>query len=120
MTTRSKQTDERPFNGYIGDIERDTTKNREYRRVINTTKEQQLVVMHVKAGQTVPRSGEPEQHEATTQFIRIEEGTGSAEIDHRTVHLHPGMALQIPAKTSHLLRADTDLFLYTLYSPPHH
>lgn len=106
---------------YAGNIEEETVENEAYRRVVATTEQQQLVFMHVKAHQTVPRSKVPETHDDTTQFIRVEKGSGLAVIDGKTVVLGPDVAVLVPAKTKHILKASGEgLWLYTLYAPPHH
>lgn len=106
---------------YAGNIEQDTLENEAYRQVVSTTEQQQLVFMRIQAHQTVPRSKVPEVHEKTTQFIRVEKGSGLAVIDGKTVVLGPDVALLIPAGTKHILKASGEgLWLYTLYAPPHH
>lgn len=106
---------------FAGNIDLITTENGEYRKVIHTTEQQQLVLMHVKPHQTVPRSKVPEVHEHTTQFIRIEKGSGMAIVGDQTIILKPDIALHIPSKTKHILKASGEgLWLYTLYAPPHH
>jgi len=100
------------------DIEKVTLKNKNYRKVLTTTKQQQLVVMNVPAGDDIKM----EKHPHTTQFIRVEKGKGLAQIGNQRFHLKDGSALVIPANTwHHIMNTGTsDLKLYTIYSPPEH
>lgn len=103
--------------GFKGDIEKLTCENQHYRRVIFTTKEQQLVLMRLRPREEIGL----ERHPRTSQFLRIEEGTGSAVIGKRRYRLQPGSALLVPASIWHNVVAGREgLALYTIYSPPHH
>ena len=55
--------------GYLTNIEQETTKNRNFRKVLFTAKHHQLVVMSLKPGEDI---GE-EVHDVD-QFIRVEQG----------------------------------------------
>lgn len=101
---------------YKANIERLTLDNLFYRRVLYTTEQTQLVVMSLDKGEEIGM----EKHEYTTQFIRIEDGSGVAYIDDQQYNLRSGDALVIPANTYHNIKATTYLKLYTLYSPPEH
>jgi len=103
--------------GYVTNIEKDTLANEDYRRVLYTAKNSQLVLMNVKPGDEIGM----EVHELD-QFIRVEEGTGKAILDGVEHVLKDGTAVVIPAGTNHNVvnTGDTDLKLYTIYSPPEH
>jgi mannose-6-phosphate isomerase-like protein (cupin superfamily) len=101
------------------DIEKETIKNRDYRRVIYTVpKSMQLVLMSISRGQDIPT----EIHPHTTQFIRIEKGLGIATIDGKEYALGDGVAITIPPGAKHRIQSvgKTPLKLYTIYTPPEH
>lgn len=101
-------------------IEDETKKNLNYRQVITTTPQMQLVLMSIR--DHVPR----EIHHHLTQFIRVEGGQGLAilELEGETlkIELNPNIAIIIPPETYHTIvnTGNEDLKLYTLYSPPDH
>ena len=103
--------------GYITNIEKATKENEDYRRVLYTSKNSQLVLMSIKPGDEI---GE-EVHELD-QFIRIEEGRGKAVLDGVETEIEDDYAVVIPAGTNHNIvnTGDTDMKLYTIYSPPEH
>ena len=104
--------------GYVTNIENDTLENKDFRRVLYTAKNSQLVLMNLRANEEI---GE-EIHDLD-QFIRIEAGQGLALIDGGAHRLSDGYAVIIPAGTRHnvINVSDTEeLKLYTLYSPPEH
>lgn len=105
--------------GYVTDIERDTLENEDYRRVLFTGKNTQLVLMTLQPGEEIGR----EVHEEHDQFIRVEAGTGSVQLNREQHHLADGSAVVIPAGVEHNVintSKDDPLRLYTLYSPPEH
>lgn len=104
--------------GFVTNIEEDTLENQDFRRVLYTAKNSQLVLMSLRANEEI---GE-EVHELD-QFIRIEAGQGLAVLDGVAHRLSDGSAVVIPAGTKHnvINVSDTEeLKLYTLYSPPEH
>lgn len=105
---------------YYGDIEQDTLENTDYRRVLHTSQQQQLVVMSI----TPEDGGIPSEiHPHTSQFIRVEAGTGYVLLNgQHKVPLEQHKALLINAGVQHAVAAtgDEPLKLYTIYSPPHH
>ena len=104
--------------GFVTNIEEDTLGNEDFRRVLYTARNSQLVLMNLRAKEEI---GE-EVHELD-QFIRVEAGQGLAVLDGVAHRLSDGSAVVIPAGTKHnvinVSDAD-DLKLYTLYSPPEH
>jgi mannose-6-phosphate isomerase-like protein (cupin superfamily) len=105
--------------GYVTNIERDTLDNDDYRRVLFTGKNTQLVLMTLQPGEEIGR----EVHEEHDQFIRVEAGTGVASLDGKEHALGDGSAVVIPAGVEHnVVNTSTGepLRLYTLYSPPEH
>jgi len=104
--------------GYVGNIEDVTKENDNFRKVIYTGKNSQLVVMSIAPGEDI---GE-EVHELD-QFIRIEKGTGKAILDGVEHELEDDFAVVIPAGMKHNVINTSDhkdMKLYTVYSPPEH
>jgi mannose-6-phosphate isomerase-like protein (cupin superfamily) len=110
--------------GWIGDIETATLENSNFRKVLFTGEHTQLTVMRLAAGEDIGL----EVHNNLDQFIRIESGTGRAELGPaedqitETHDVSDDWALIIPAGTWHNVTntGDGDLKLYSLYSPPEH
>ena len=82
--------------GYIVNIEKVTEENNNFRKVLYTAKNSQLVVMSLKPNEDI---GE-EVHDLD-QFIRIEEGEGKAILDGVEHLIEDGSAVVIPAGTNH-------------------
>ena len=101
---------------YKGNIETQTINNEAYRKVLFTTKQTQLVLMHLNAGEEIGS----EVHPHVTQFFRFEKGTGVVTLGKSKLRVKDGDAVVVPAGTRHNVRATKDLKLYTLYSPPQH
>jgi len=104
--------------GYSGNIENITRENSDYRRVLYTAKNCQLVVMHLKPGEEI---GEEVHH--VDQFLRFEAGQGKAFIDGNEYAVSDGDAIIVPAGSKHNVintSSDTPLKLYSIYSPPQH
>ena len=107
------------MNGYVTNIEADALANTDYRRVLFTGANTQLVLMTLQPGEEIGL----EQHEGHDQFIRIESGTGIGVLDGKKHSLSDGVALVIPSGAEHnvINTSKTEpLRLYTLYSPPEH
>jgi mannose-6-phosphate isomerase-like protein (cupin superfamily) len=104
--------------GYVEDIEARTLENEDFRRVLYTGKNLQLVLMSIAPGDEI---GE-EVHEDRDQFFRIEEGEGEVVIDGKTHEIADDDAIIVPAGARHNVRnvGDVPLKLYTLYGPPEH
>lgn len=103
---------------YIINIEKATEKNTDYRRVLYTSKNSQLVVMSLKPGEEI---GEEVHH--LDQFIRFEKGSGTLVLNGKDSYaVQADDAVVIPQGTLHnvINTGSTDLKLYTLYSPPEH
>ena len=104
---------------YTVNIEKETLKNKMYRKVLYTDEFQQLVVMCLDRGEDIPL----EMHGDGTQFIRIESGKGYAILKgKRKVLLKDGVSLTIsPGEPHYVTQTGTEpLKLYTIYSPPEH
>jgi mannose-6-phosphate isomerase-like protein (cupin superfamily) len=104
--------------GFVTNIENDTLENKDFRRVLYTAKNSQLVLMCLQPNEEIG-----EEIHNLDQFIRIEAGQGLAVIDGGAHRLSDGSAVIIPAGAKHnvINVSDTEeLKLYTLYSPPEH
>jgi len=103
--------------GYITNIEKATAENADYRRVLYTAKNSQLVLMSLRAGEEI---GEETHH--LDQFIRVEEGKCKVILDGVESIMEKDYAVVIPAGTKHnvINIGETDLKLYSIYSPPEH
>lgn len=104
--------------GFIGDIEEQTEANHDFRRVLFTGPQLQLVVMALQPGEEL---GE-EIHPGTDQFFRVEEGKGMIWMDGRETRIESDMAIVVPAGMRHNVKntGHKPLKLYTLYAPPQH
>uniref|UniRef100_A0A6C0EMC0 Cupin type-2 domain-containing protein n=1 Tax=viral metagenome TaxID=1070528 RepID=A0A6C0EMC0_9ZZZZ len=102
---------------YKGNIEKQTLRNRYYRRVLFTSKEMQLVLMKIRPRDEIGM----EVHPKTSQFIRVEGGKGYAVVAGKRYNLKNGDALLVPSKTKHnIIAGKRGLRLYTIYAPPEH
>lgn len=104
--------------GYIDNIEKVTKENDNFRKVLYTGKNSQLVVMNLKPGEEIGQ----EVHDLD-QFIRIEEGQGKAVLGEKEYLVEDDWALVVPSGTNHNIvntSPDRNLKLYTIYSPPEH
>lgn len=104
--------------GYVDDIEDVTEENEDFRRVLYTGRNLQLVVMSLPPGCDI---GE-EVHEDRDQFFRFEEGEGEVHIDGVVHEVEDDIAVIVPAGARHNVvnTGDEPLKLYTLYAPPEH
>ena len=103
--------------GFVKNIEEISVKNEEFRRVLYTAKNCQLVVMALKPTEEIGM----EVHKLD-QFFRVEEGTGEAVLNDVRTSINSGFAVLVPAGTNHnIINTGTvPLKLYTLYAPPNH
>ena len=105
--------------GFKTNIERDTLKNKNFRKVIYTGANSQLVLMSLKPKEEIGLETHPE----NDQFLRFEGGTGRVVIDDSKYSVKDGDAVVIPAGAKHNVvntSATDELKIYTIYSPPHH
>ena len=104
--------------GYVDNIERVTVANEDFRRVLYTGKNLQLVLMTLPPGCDI---GE-EVHDDRDQFFRIEEGAGIIRIDGVDNRVEDDFAVIVPAGARHNVINDGEapLRLYTIYGPPEH
>jgi len=105
--------------GFVTDIETETVKNTDFRRVLYTGKFSQLVLMCLKPGEEIGA----EVHDDIDQFFRFEEGEGAVVIDGVKHAVRDGSAVVVPSGANHNVlntSKTADLKLYTIYSPPEH
>ena len=103
---------------YLGDIEKETIENTDYRRVLYTSSYTQLVVMSIEPGDEIG-----EEVHGLDQFIRVEKGSGKAILNGSDEYDLPAdHAVIVPAGMKHNIvnNGEEALKLYSLYSPPEH
>jgi mannose-6-phosphate isomerase-like protein (cupin superfamily) len=104
--------------GYVGDIEKISEENENFRKVIYTARYSQLVVMSLKPGEDIG-----EEVHGLDQFLRVEEGEGKTVLDGVEHEIKDGFAIVVPAGMRHNIvntsKART-MKLYTVYAPPNH
>lgn len=103
--------------GFVKNIEDIAIKNTDFRQVLYTARNCQLVVMALKPGEEIGM----ELHHLD-QFFRVEEGTGVAVLDGVHTKIKAGFAVLVPAGINHNIvnTGKAPLKLYTLYAPPNH
>lgn len=105
--------------GFKSNIEKDTLKNSNFRKVLYTGNYLQLVLMSLKIGEDI---GE-EIHFENDRFFRIESGLGKFMIDGHEYIVKDGDVVVVPAGALHNVQnidIKTDLKMCTIYAPPHH
>src|SRR3989344_2077005 len=97
---------------YHDNIEKQTLENTDFRRVIFTAKNQQLVLMSLKPGEEI---GE-EVHDDIDQFFRIEQGEATFVVDGKEFKATDGYAVIVKAGSKHnvISSGDETLKLYTI------
>jgi len=106
------------FMAYKSNIEEETLNNSFYRKVLFTGDKMQLVVMSLKEGEDIPL----EVHKEIDQFIRVEKGKAEVTVDGEKFELSDDDVIIIPSGSEHRVCnvGDSDLKVYTIYSPPEH
>lgn len=104
--------------GFVGNIEQLTEDNRDFRRVLYTGHNLQLVLMSIEPGDEI---GE-EVHADRDQFFRIEAGEGEVWIDGVCNRVKGDDGIIVPQGARHNVRSvgGAPLRLYTIYGPPEH
>ena len=103
--------------GFVENIEALSVANPDFRRVLYTAKNCQLVIMCLKPGEEIGQ----EVH-TLDQFFRVEEGAGEAILDGVSKPVSSGFAIVVPAGARHNIinTGKAALKLYTIYAPPNH
>lgn len=103
---------------YHGNVIKDAQENENFRRVVFTGPNSQLVVM------SIPPDGEvgEETHHYTEQTLFFLSGTGEGTLDDKKFPIGPGDAVVVTAGTKHNFRniGTEPLKIYTVYAPPNH
>lgn len=105
--------------GFNANIEKETLDNKNFRKVLYTSKHSQLVLMSLKPNEDIGM----EVHADNDQFFRFEAGTGKCIIDGNEYEVSDGSAIVVPAGSEHNVVNTSDseeLKMYTIYSPAHH
>ena len=99
-------------------MEQETGNNGNFRKVLYTAQNCQLVVMSLKPAEDIG-----EETHTLDQFIRIDQGRGKAVLDGIEHEISDGFAVLIPAGTKHnIINASTGepMKIYSVYAPPNH
>jgi mannose-6-phosphate isomerase-like protein (cupin superfamily) len=103
---------------YHTNIIKDTKDNTNFRRVLFTGPNSQLVIM------SIPPGGEigAETHKYTEQTLFFFSGTGEGELNGKKFPIVPGDAVVVVPGTEHNFRntGTEPLKIYTVYAPPNH
>lgn len=104
--------------GYVANIEELTLENEDFRRVLYTSHNGQLVLMALPRGVDI---GE-EVHDESDQFFRIEQGEGKVVINDVSHDIGDGSVVIVPMGAKHnVINTGVEVLkLYSLYMPPHH
>lgn len=105
--------------GFKINIESATLQNENFRKVLYTAKNCQLVLMSLKPNEEIGL----EVHEEGDQFFRFEGGEGKVIINETEYLVKDGDAVIVPAGAKHNVinvSSTIPLKLYTIYAPPHH
>ncbi len=105
--------------GYVINIEKETLENKDFRKVLYTSRHSQLVLMNLLPNEEIGM----EVHPDNDQFFRFEKGQGKCIIDGNEYEVKDGTAVVVPAGAQHNIIniSDTEeLKMYTIYSPAHH
>ncbi|MDO8496783.1 MAG: cupin domain-containing protein [bacterium] len=103
--------------GYIINIEKESLENDNFRKVLYTAKNSQLVMMSLK-----PREEIGTETHHLDQFIRVEAGKGKTILNGAEHEIRDGYAVVVPSGVEHNIinTSDVEMKLYTVYSPPNH
>ncbi len=103
---------------YHANIITDTQENENFRKVLFTGKNSQLVVMSIPPGGEVGK----ETHQYTEQTLFFLSGTGKGEFDGKTFPVVAGdVAVVIPGTEHNFWNTGMDVMkIYTVYAPPNH
>lgn len=103
---------------YVKNINNETLKNENYRNVVFTANDLQLVYMNIKPGEEI---GE-EVHKIGDQFLRLESGNGKAILNDIEYKISDDFCIIIPAGVKHNIinTGNENMKLYSIYTPPEH
>ncbi|HVZ11677.1 MAG TPA: cupin domain-containing protein [Patescibacteria group bacterium] len=103
---------------YAKDIKKLTKENTNFRTVLHTGKNAQIVAMCIKVDDEIGEETHPE----TDQLIFIVDGEGEAVVNGEAQEIAEHDVVFVPAGTLHnfINTGDEDLKLFTVYAPPEH
>lgn len=103
--------------GFKDNIEKLTEENNDFRRVLYTGENSQLVLMSLLPNEDIGM----EVHDENDQFFRFEKGKGKVLINETEYEVEDGDAIVVPKGARHnVVAGDEGLKMYTIYSPAHH
>lgn len=112
-----------------------TVNNQNYRDVVFTTPQFQMVYMCLLPGEDIPgefpmpvdedngRTVRAEIHRDATQFFRVESGSALFIVNGKKVEIKDDGAVIVPSNTPHYVKnssREVPLKMYVIYSPPEH
>lgn len=104
--------------GKIPNIRQLALDNKYFRKVLETSNNTQIVIMHIPAGGEI---GE-ETHAKNDQVLYLVAGKGTVYLNGKAIDYNEGDIVLVPAGTKHniVTSGQQDLKIITTYSPPHH
>lgn len=104
--------------GYVANMEELALKNENFREVLYTGGNSQLVLMSLLPNEEIGK----EVHEDVDQFFRVESGKGAAVLSGISHNIENGSVVLVPAGVEHNIinTGPESMKLYTLYMPAHH
>jgi len=105
--------------GFNNNIEKETLKNEDFRNVLYTSKNLQLVLMSLKPGEDIGS----EIHVNSDQFFRFESGKGKVIVNDNEYTVEAGDVIVVPLGSRHnVINTDSteELKMYTIYAFPQH
>jgi mannose-6-phosphate isomerase-like protein (cupin superfamily) len=114
-TNATSRNDTAPF---VVDIISLAKQNNNFRQEIKTAGHTQVVLMSLKPGEDIGL----EVHKKIDQLLMFVQGTGEGNINGQKIPIKEGSFAFVPAGTPHnfVNTGNTDLKLFTTYSPPNH
>ena len=103
----------------VRNIEEETKSNNNFRKVLFTGKNLQLVLMSLNPNEEIGM----EVHENVDQFFRFDAGEGELQVEDNKIKISDGFSIVIPAGTKHNIVNTSEsvkLKLYSIYAPPNH
>lgn len=103
---------------FLGDMARLAGENTDFRHVLYTSENLQLVLMTLPPGESIGR----ETHDGIDQCIFVIEGEGQVVLDGEVSPFVYDEIACVPAGTEHDVRnsGETAMRLFTIYAPPEH
>ena len=103
---------------FFGNIEELTLNNNNFREVLYTWKNLQLVIMSLNSWEDIG----VEVHPDHDQFLRFESGVGRVIVNETTYDVKAEDVVVVPAGAEHNVvnTGSSELKLYTVYWPSHH